>query len=97
MYLSEIQIKNFRQFGAEEQIFCVSFHEGMTALGGENDVKKSSVVDAIRHVHLTRDIEFMRPQPDDFHIRLDMQPAVDVTTCSRLLKLPDSSVLTGDQ
>lgn len=97
MYLSEIQIKNFRQIGAEEPTFCVQFHEGVTALVGENGAGKTVVIDAIRHVHLTRDIEFMRQQPNDFHIRLDGQQASDVAICSLLLTLPDSSALTGDQ
>ena len=37
MYLSELKIKNFRQFGADEPVFSVQFHEGVTALVGEND------------------------------------------------------------
>ena len=31
MYLSELKIKNFRQFGAGEPAFSVQFHEGVTA------------------------------------------------------------------
>jgi putative ATP-dependent endonuclease of OLD family len=54
IYLSEIKIKNFRQLGAEEPTFCVRFHEGVTALVGENDTGKTDVIDAIRHVPLTR-------------------------------------------
>lgn len=90
MYLSEIRIKNFRQFGAEEPIYCVQFHEGVTALVGENDAGKTAVVDAIRHVLLTRDMEFMRLQPDDFHIRQDGQQAADITICCKLSKLTTS-------
>lgn len=90
MYLSEVQIKNFRQFGAEEPIFCVRFHEGVTALVGENDAGKTAIIDAIRHVLLTRDMEFMRLQPDDFHIRLDGQQAADVTICCKFSKLTTS-------
>ena len=62
MYLSELKIKNFRQFGAGEPVFSVQFHEGVTALVGENDAGKTAVIDAIRHVLLTRDMEFMRLQ-----------------------------------
>ncbi len=87
MYLSEIQIKNFRQFGAEEPILCVQFHEGVTALVGENDAGKTAIVDAIRHVLLTRDMDFMRLQPDDFHIRLDGQQAADITICCKFSNL----------
>jgi putative ATP-dependent endonuclease of the OLD family len=60
MYLSELRVKNFRQFGAIEPLFSIQFHEGVTALVGENDAGKTAVIDAIRHVLLTRDMEFMR-------------------------------------
>ena len=64
MYLSELKIKNFRQFGAVEPVFSVRFHKGVTALVGENDVGKTAVIDAIRHVLLTRDMDFMRLQAE---------------------------------
>ena len=44
MHLLELKIKNFRQFGACEPIFSVQFHEGVTALVGENDVGKTAVI-----------------------------------------------------
>ncbi len=84
MYLSEIQIKNFRQFSANEPIFAVQFHEGVTALVGENDAGKTAVIDAIRHVLLTRDMEFMRLQVEDFHIQSDGQQATEITICCKL-------------
>jgi uncharacterized protein YPO0396 len=59
MYLSKLKIKNFRQCGAGEPVFSVPFHTGVTALVGENDTGKTAVIDAIRHVLLTRDMEFM--------------------------------------
>lgn len=90
MYLSEIKIKNFRQFGVDEPVFCVQFHEGVTALVGENDAGKTAVIDAMRHVLLTRDMEFMRLQPDDFHIRPDGQQAADITICCKFSKLSTS-------
>ena len=81
MYLSELKIKNFRQFGAGEPVFSVQFHEGVTALVGENDAGKTAVIDAIRHVLLTRDMEFMRLQIEDFHIQADGQQAAEITSC----------------
>jgi putative ATP-dependent endonuclease of OLD family len=84
MYLSELKIKNFRQFGAVEPVFSVRFHEGVTALVGENDVGKTAVIDAIRHVFLTRDMEFMRLQVEDFHIQADGQQVAEITICCKL-------------
>jgi putative ATP-dependent endonuclease of OLD family len=84
MYLSELKIKNFRQFGAIEPIFAVQFNEGVTALLGENDAGKTAVIDAIRHILLTRDMEFMRLQPEDFHIKEDGGQATEITICCKL-------------
>ncbi|WP_424191178.1 ATP-dependent nuclease [Ampullimonas aquatilis] len=84
MYLSELKIKNFRQFGAVEPVFSVQFHEGVTALVGENDAGKTAVIDAIRHVLLTRDMEFMRLQVEDFHIQADGQQVAEITICCKL-------------
>ena len=84
MYLSELKIKNFRQFGADEPVFSVQFHEGVTALVGENDAGKTAVIDAIRYVLLTRDMEFIRLQIEDFHIQADGQQAAEVTICCKL-------------
>lgn len=66
MYLAELMIRNFRQFG--EPGLVIQFNKGVTALVGQNDAGKSSVIDAIRYVLLTRDQENIRVQPEDFHI-----------------------------
>ena len=84
MHLSELKIKNFRQFGAGEPVFSMHFHEGVTALVGENDAGKTAVIDAIRHVLLTRDLEFMRLQVEDFHIQADGQQVAEITICCKL-------------
>lgn len=84
MHLSELTIKNSRQFGAGEPVFSVQFHEGVTALVGENDAGKTAVIDAIRHVLLTRDMEFMRLQVEDFHIQADGQQVAEITICCKL-------------
>lgn len=90
MFLSQLTIKNFRQFGAQAPAFSIEFHEGVTALVGENDAGKTAVIDAIRHALMTRDMEFMRLQPEDFHIQTDGQQATEITILARLSGLTDS-------
>jgi putative ATP-dependent endonuclease of the OLD family len=90
MFLSQLTIKNFRQFGADEPVFSVDFREGVTALVGENDSGKTAVIDAIRHALMTRDMEFMRVQPEDFHIGADGKQAAEITIRARLSGLTDS-------
>ena len=89
MFLSRLTIRNFRQFGGEDPAFSIDFHEGVTALIGENDSGKTAVIDAIRHALTTRDMEFMRIQPEDFHIRADGQQTAEITICARLSGLTD--------
>ncbi|QLW74220.1 AAA family ATPase [Citrobacter freundii] len=67
MYISEIRIENFRLFGSTEKAFVLPLNPGLTALVGENDAGKTAVIDAIRLVLGTRDQEFLRIDPDDFH------------------------------
>ncbi|HDG1710306.1 MULTISPECIES: ATP-dependent nuclease [Enterobacterales] len=67
MYISEIRIENFRLFGSTEKAFVLTLNPGLTALVGENDAGKTAVIDAIRLVLGTRDQEFLRIDPDDFH------------------------------
>ena len=55
MYLSNITIKNFRQFGDGNDALNIAFNSGVTALVGRNDSGKSAVIDAIRYALLTRD------------------------------------------
>ena len=54
MYLSALKIHNFRQFGADQDSLVIEFNKGVTALVGENDAGKSSVIDALRLVLQTR-------------------------------------------
>lgn len=67
MYLSEIRIENFRQFGAKEDGCLVPFGRGVTALVGENDSGKTTIIDAIRYALHTRDGEYLKVVPEDFH------------------------------
>ena len=90
MYLSEVKIKNFRQFGSNGHEISVLFRNGVTALVGENDAGKTAVIDAIRHVLLTRDMEFMRLQVEDFHFETDGQQASEITIRCKLSDLTPS-------
>jgi putative ATP-dependent endonuclease of OLD family len=65
--LAEIEVENFRLFGAGEHKFHLSFPVGISALVGENDSGKSAIIDAIRLVLGTRSQEFFRVTDADFH------------------------------
>lgn len=87
MYLSELKIKNFRQFGDLDPTFSLRLQKGVTALVGENDAGKTAVIDAIRHVLLGRDGEVKRIQHDDFHIGVDGIQAAEITIVCKLSDL----------
>ncbi|MFI0794104.1 ATP-dependent nuclease [Micromonospora rubida] len=84
MYLSEIVIENFRQFGKTDPAFTLSFKPGVTAIVGENDSGKTAVIDAIRYALLTRDTDHVRVQPDDFHIDSRETPASEIVIRCKL-------------
>ena len=65
MYLSSIQIKNFRCF--DNQDHTVEFNPGLTVLVGENDSGKSAILDAIKIVLGTTDLGWYRLESTDFH------------------------------
>ncbi|WP_272685353.1 ATP-dependent nuclease [Providencia sp. PROV130] len=65
MYLAELTITNFRSFGPDG--ITVKFREGLTALVGENDSGKTTVIDALRFLLGTTDQEWLRFSDDDFH------------------------------
>lgn len=67
MYLSKLEITNFRQFGEGDHSFVLHLNSGITALVGENDAGKTAIIDAIRMVLGTRDQEYIRVQTTDFH------------------------------
>jgi putative ATP-dependent endonuclease of OLD family len=67
MFLARLTIRNFRQFGDGDAALDIAFNSGVTALVGRNDSGKSAVIDAIRFALLTRDQDFVRIQPEDFH------------------------------
>ena len=89
MYLSDITISNFRQFGDGDTALNIAFDNRITALVGRNDSGKSAIIDAIRYALLTRDQEFIRVQPDDFHIDRNGQQATEIGIRCRLRDLDD--------
>jgi len=89
MYLSEIRISNFRQLGGQGLPFVLTLQPGITALVGENDSGKSAVVDAVRYALLTRDVDYIRVRPDDFHVNAAGEPAAEIAIRCKLSGLSD--------
>lgn len=65
MYLSSLQMKNYRCFDNRDHI--ISFNPGLTVLVGENDSGKSAIMDAIKMVLGTTDLSWNRIEIDDFY------------------------------
>jgi len=91
MYLSRLTLQNFRQFGSETGLgsLHLQFDPGVTGLVGRNDCGKSAVIDAIRYAFLTRDQEYLRVQPEDFHIGSDGKQADEILIRCELSDLSD--------
>lgn len=89
MYISEIVIRNFRQFGDNDSALNIAFSSGVTALVGRNDSGKSTIIDAIRYALLTRDQEFIRVQSEDFHLDKTGKQAADIFIRCKLSGLDD--------
>jgi putative ATP-dependent endonuclease of OLD family len=96
MYLSALKVQNFRQFGPDSQGLFIKFNRGVTALVGENDAGKSSVIDALRLVLQTRDGEYVRLQPEDFHIPGEGSQAHQITIIAKFsdLSVADQGALS---
>lgn len=90
MYLTELTVQNFRQFGEGPAELQIKFQPGVTALVGRNDSGKSAVIDAIRYALLTRDQEFIRIQPEDFHIDSASKQASEIYIVCKLTGLNDA-------
>ena len=65
MYLSLLKIKNFRCFDGNEHI--IDFNKGLNVLVGENDSGKSTIMDAIKIVLGTTDMNWHRIVQEDFY------------------------------
>lgn len=71
MYLSELKVENYRMFGSGEKALTIPFRPGLTALIGENDSGKTTVIDALRLALRTTDQEFFRVNDEDFNLKDD--------------------------
>lgn len=67
MFLSELHIENFRMFGEKQEKLIVPFQQGLTALVGENDAGKTTIIDALRLALGTTDQDWIRLEDTDFH------------------------------
>lgn len=65
MFLSSLTIKNFRCFDGSEH--KITFKNGLTVLVGENDSGKSAIMDAIKIVLGTTDLNWYKIEADDFY------------------------------
>lgn len=65
MYLSSLQIKNFRCFDGNAH--NITFNKGLNVLVGENDSGKSAIIDAIKLVLGTTDMNWYRVEREDFY------------------------------
>ena len=90
MHLSKLTARNFRQFGEGHAELQICFQPGVTALVGRNDSGKSAIIDAIRYALLTRDQEFIRVQPEDFHIDNAGKQANEIYIACKLVALNDA-------
>ena len=90
MHLSQLTVRNFRQFAEGDAELQICFQPGVTALVGRNDSGKSAVIDAVRYALLTRDQEFIRVQPEDFHIDNAGKQAREIYIVCKLVGLTDA-------
>ncbi|MEO1146805.1 MAG: AAA family ATPase [Cyanobacteria bacterium J06638_22] len=67
MFISELRIENFRNFGEENSALVLPLRSGLTAIVGENDTGKTAVIDSLRFIFGTRDQEYYRIKEEDFH------------------------------
>lgn len=89
MYLSHLILSNFRQFGEGDDKLEIVLSSGVTALIGRNDSGKSAVIDAIRYALLTRDQNYIRVLPEDFHIDASGTQAKEILIRCQLSDLND--------
>lgn len=89
MYLANLSLRNFRQFGDGDSQLDISFDRGVTALVGGNDCGKSAIIDAIRYTLLTHDQHYIRVQPEDFHIDAKGKQADEISIRCELKDLND--------
>mgnify|MGYP005849168917 CR=1 FL=1 len=67
MYVSEIHATGFRCFGPEAPL-SLTLQRGLNILVGANDAGKTAAIDVSRFVLWTRGDDYLRLEPDDFHV-----------------------------
>lgn len=67
MYLRELELTNFRIFADGNDKGRILLSKGVTAIVGGNDHGKTAVIDAIRLLLGTSDLDFARISLSDFH------------------------------
>ena len=74
MYLSKLNIWNFRKFGQTSKDGVIypgahiCFNNNLNLLVGENDSGKTTIIDAIKYVLYTRSYDYFSFSLDDFHL-----------------------------
>ncbi|MDD2775399.1 MAG: AAA family ATPase [Gallionella sp.] len=67
MYLSELKIEHFRQFGKGDKALTLPLNAGLNVLVGENNAGKTTIIDAIRWALGTTDHNILTLKDEDFH------------------------------
>ena len=77
MYLSKLQLWNFRKFGSNNEIIVdkklrepdleISFTKGLNVLIGENDSGKTAIIDSIKLILKTHSFEWIGLENEDFY------------------------------
>ncbi len=67
MFISEIFASGFRGFGPDRAL-TLKLRRGLNILVGPNDAGKTAIVDAPRYVLWTRGDDYVRLEPNDFHV-----------------------------
>lgn len=76
MYLNEISLTNFRQFGIKEDGspgVTVHFNKNFNVLVGENDAGKTAIIDGIKYLLGSVSEDFTRISPEDFYLQSNKQ------------------------
>ncbi len=87
MYLSQLQIKNFRKY----EDCTINFNKGFNLLVGENDSGKSAIIDAIRKVLWTHSYEPDKLEEEDFYNRERNDREIKITCVFKGLQDPEKA------
>ena len=77
MFLSELNIWNFRKYGSGEggiPGLLLKLNKGLNLLVGENDSGKTAIIDAIKFVLQTQSFDYQRLEEEDFFLQPGQEP-----------------------